>query len=65
MNRVIAQGDFRPMARNDEAMEDLKAILAARESAYCQADASVDTSGSSVEDSLILLEEAARSLLRG
>lgn len=65
MNRVIAQGDYRPMARNDEAMEDLKAILAARESAYCQADASVDTSGSSVEDSLILLEEAARSLLRG
>ncbi|NMM46395.1 helix-turn-helix transcriptional regulator [Rhodospirillaceae bacterium KN72] len=64
MNRVLKQGDFRPMARNDEAMEDLKAILAARDPAYRQADAVLDTSGRSVEDSLDALESLARGLLR-
>ncbi len=64
MNRVIEQGDLRPMARNDEAMEDLKAILAARSPAYCQADATVDTSGITIEQSLARLESAARGLLR-
>jgi XRE family aerobic/anaerobic benzoate catabolism transcriptional regulator len=49
MARVIDQGDLRPMARNDEAMEDLKAILAAREPSYRRADAVVDTSGQTVE----------------
>ncbi|MEC9346134.1 MAG: helix-turn-helix transcriptional regulator [Pseudomonadota bacterium] len=44
MQRVIAQGDNRPMAGNRQAMQDLKRILASRESLYAQADASVDTS---------------------
>jgi XRE family aerobic/anaerobic benzoate catabolism transcriptional regulator len=29
--RVIAQGDLRPMVRNEEAMQELRQILAARE----------------------------------
>jgi len=43
MSRVVAQGDYRPMAGNDEAMEDLRRILAEREALYRKADASIDT----------------------
>lgn len=52
MNRVIAQGDSRPMAGNARAMEDLKRILAERESLYRRADYIVDTSGRTVSDTL-------------
>lgn len=45
MARVVAQGDLRPMAGNDEAMDDLKRILDARDALYGRADATVDTSG--------------------
>jgi len=38
MARVMAQGDFRPMAGNSEAMADLKRILASREAFYSKAD---------------------------
>lgn len=48
MRRVIEQGDFRPMARNREAMADLVAILDARESEYGRAHAELETSGKSV-----------------
>jgi XRE family transcriptional regulator, aerobic/anaerobic benzoate catabolism transcriptional regulator len=43
MRRVLAQGDFRPMARNREAMNDLIAILKAREPLYGRAHAVLDT----------------------
>jgi XRE family transcriptional regulator, aerobic/anaerobic benzoate catabolism transcriptional regulator len=49
MQRVIAQGDMRPMAESEEAMEDLKRILAAREPQYRKADEIADTSGLDVE----------------
>lgn len=48
MQRVIAQGDKRPMAGSQWAMVDLRKILAGRESLYDQADARVNTSGKSV-----------------
>src|SRR5438552_12968116 len=51
MSRVLEQGDFRAMAGNDRAMEDLRRILEAREPLYRQADMELDTSGSSVETS--------------
>ena len=51
MARVIAQGDLRPMAGNAEAMNDLKRILAAREPLYCKANAILDTSGQTPEES--------------
>jgi XRE family aerobic/anaerobic benzoate catabolism transcriptional regulator len=57
MARVLAQGDLRPMAGNEEAMEDLKRILAARETFYGKADAVVDTSGETPEASLAKLRE--------
>lgn len=50
MGRVAAQGDFRPMAGNREAMADLKRILAGRDQLYAKADAELDTSGRSVAD---------------
>lgn len=58
MARVLAQGDLRPMAGNEEAMEDLKRILAAREPSYRKADAVVDTSGEAPEASLLKLRDA-------
>ncbi len=55
MNRVIAQGDRRPMAGNSEAMTDLKRILASRESEYALADLTVDTGGKSLADAFLEL----------
>jgi XRE family aerobic/anaerobic benzoate catabolism transcriptional regulator len=45
MNRVIAQGDLRPMSDNSRAMEDLLAILHSREPLYAKADLAFDTGG--------------------
>ena len=58
MARVLAQGDLRPMAGNDEAMEDLKRILAAREAMYGKADAVIDTSGDTPGESFAKLRDA-------
>ncbi len=44
MDRVLAQGDKRPMSGNREAMDDLKRILESRTQFYSKADKSVDTS---------------------
>jgi XRE family transcriptional regulator, aerobic/anaerobic benzoate catabolism transcriptional regulator len=45
MQRVIAQGDTRPMSEDREAaMSELKSILAVREPLYRRADATIDTS---------------------
>ena len=52
MSRVLAQGDTRPMAGREEAMKDLRNILAAREALYAKADAVVDTHGATVDASL-------------
>jgi XRE family aerobic/anaerobic benzoate catabolism transcriptional regulator len=52
MARVAAQGDYRPMAGNREAMDDLRRILAGREALYAQADVTIDTAGRTVEQSL-------------
>ncbi len=42
-NRVIQQGDRRPMGKNPHAFSELRALLAARESLYSAADHIVDT----------------------
>ena len=44
-NRVVRQGDRRPMADHPQAMADLRALLAAREPLYAAADHTIDTSG--------------------
>ena len=58
MARVLAQGDFRPMQGNTEAMEDLRRILGAREPLYRKADVTLDTAGERVEQSLGRLRQA-------
>ena len=52
MARVVAQGDRRPMDDNREAMQDLERILVGREPMYRKADATVNTSGLTIEQSL-------------
>jgi XRE family aerobic/anaerobic benzoate catabolism transcriptional regulator len=56
MNRVVAQGDLRPMTGSRAAMNDLKNILAAREADYARADARLDTSAQGFAPTLDLLE---------
>lgn len=58
MERVIAQGDTRPMAGSTRAMDDLRRILDSRVDLYRQADATVDTGGKSVRQSLSALKQA-------
>ena len=58
MSRVLAQGDFRPMAANNQAMEDLRRILEARELLYRKADLLLDTSGASADESFSKLKSA-------
>jgi XRE family transcriptional regulator, aerobic/anaerobic benzoate catabolism transcriptional regulator len=63
MSRVMAQGDFRPMAQNRQAMADLVAILEARSADYARAQAEVDTSGDAVEQSFSKLLRIVAPLL--
>lgn len=51
MSRVMAQGDFRPMAQNRQAMADLVAILDARRGDYARAETELDTSGDTIAQS--------------
>ncbi len=44
MQRVIAQGDLRPMMNHNDAMSDLRLILSEREPFYAQAHAIIDSS---------------------
>jgi XRE family aerobic/anaerobic benzoate catabolism transcriptional regulator len=48
-NRVVSQGDRRPMADHPQAMADLRVLLAAREPLYAEADHTVQTSGRTVD----------------
>jgi XRE family transcriptional regulator, aerobic/anaerobic benzoate catabolism transcriptional regulator len=61
MSRVMEQGDFRAMAGNPSAMEDLRRILQAREPLYRKADLCIDTSGISVEESFAKLKTALQA----
>ena len=60
MQRVIDQGDLRPMRDNRRSMDDLRAILASREALYARADVQVETSGQSVAEALAALTAAVR-----
>jgi XRE family aerobic/anaerobic benzoate catabolism transcriptional regulator len=58
MARVVAQGDFRPMEGNTEAMEDMRRILVAREPLYSKADFTLDTTGRQPMDCVAQLRQA-------
>lgn len=64
MQRVVDQGDMRPMGQNPEAIQDLRRILAEREHLYGGADAVVDTSGGGVQASLKELVQSAKKAAR-
>jgi XRE family aerobic/anaerobic benzoate catabolism transcriptional regulator len=61
MARVIAQGDLRAIAGGNQAMDDLRRILEAREPLYRKADMYLDTSGSSVDESFAKLKAALQA----
>ena len=63
MNRVVAQGDTRPMAASREAMEDLKGILAGRAAFYSKAQLQIDTSAQPLDATFLLLRDKVRQLL--
>ena len=49
-NRVVQQGDRRPMADHPEAMAELRRLLSARRPLYAEAAHTVDTSGAEADD---------------
>ena len=55
-NRVVRQGDRRPMADHPQAMSDLRSLLATREPLYGLADHTIDTSSRTVDDILHLVD---------
>jgi XRE family transcriptional regulator, aerobic/anaerobic benzoate catabolism transcriptional regulator len=58
MQRVIDQGDLRPMRDNRRSMADLRAILASREALYARADIQLETTGRDVAATLAALVAA-------
>jgi XRE family aerobic/anaerobic benzoate catabolism transcriptional regulator len=58
MQRVIDQGDLRPMRDNRRSMADLRAILASREALYARADIQIETTGLDVAATLTALMAA-------
>lgn len=50
MRRLTAEGDVRPMENQDDAMSDLRRILAERNDLYSTAHASIDTTGKSIDE---------------
>lgn len=57
-NRVVRQGDRRPMTDHPQAMADLRSLLTAREPLYALADHTVDTSAASVDRAVAAIERA-------
>lgn len=60
-NRVVAQGDQRPMAENPHAFAELRALLAAREKLYARSEHTVETTGRRVAQVVSEIAELARS----
>jgi XRE family transcriptional regulator, aerobic/anaerobic benzoate catabolism transcriptional regulator len=63
MQRVIAQGDMRPMSASKEAMDDLRQILKGRNAFYSKADVTINTSAQSLEPTFELLKTQVKQFL--
>jgi XRE family aerobic/anaerobic benzoate catabolism transcriptional regulator len=59
-NRVVKQGDRRPMADHPRAMAELRRLLAAREPLYAEAAYTVDTSGAALDRITRAVEKLTR-----
>ncbi|MGE5185646.1 MAG: shikimate kinase [Acidobacteriota bacterium] len=57
-NRVVAQGDQRPMAGSPHAFDELRALLSARSKLYARAEVTVDTSSLPVRRVVAAIAEA-------
>ncbi|MHC4824761.1 MAG: shikimate kinase [Planctomycetota bacterium] len=64
MNRVLAQGDHRPMEGHADAMAELRKLLAAREPYYRRASLTLDTSSSNLEQTQEHLLRTVRAARR-
>lgn len=66
MDRVVAQGDLRPIAGNNRAMDQLKSILLKRQSSYEKADLTIGTDGKdpNLITSHILADRTLRKLIQ-
>jgi XRE family transcriptional regulator, aerobic/anaerobic benzoate catabolism transcriptional regulator len=60
-DRVIQQGDQRPMAENPHAFAELQALLHAREPLYRAAAHVIETSGQPIDDVVAAAARAATS----
>ena len=58
MARVIAQGDMRPFKGRSAALDEIKKLLEDRNRLYSRANATVDTSGKTLKQSLNELRQA-------
>jgi XRE family transcriptional regulator, aerobic/anaerobic benzoate catabolism transcriptional regulator len=63
-NRVIRQGDRRPMDQHPQARQALRQLLTRREALYARANITVETSGLSIPHVVDRVERAVRSDLR-
>jgi len=59
-NRVVQQGDRRPMADNPEAMAELRRLLAERQPLYAEAAHVIDTSRLGVDEAIRAIDDIAR-----
>lgn len=64
MERVVAQGDLRPMSGNKEAMDDLRRILEGRSPFYARADLQLETSGRTTAQALAALQADMQMAIR-
>jgi len=63
MQRVLEQGDLRPMRASKEAMDDLRGILAGRAAFYGKSELRLDTSAAPLEASFQALRDLVRRAL--
>jgi len=61
MARVMAQGDMRPFRGRAEALEEIRRLLTERDRLYARADATIDTSGQTVKQSMARLRALANT----
>jgi XRE family aerobic/anaerobic benzoate catabolism transcriptional regulator len=59
-NRVVAQGDQRPMAENPHAFAELRALLTAREKLYARAEHTIETTGRRIPQVVSEIAELSR-----
>ena len=64
-DRVVAQGDARPMRGRANAMSELKALLRLRQPLYSQAAQTIDTSNVALDDTVERVLKAVKTASRG